>query len=227
MTLSVFKKTFSNASAILCIMACITDVVLIYVFGKQIPGYNQLTSTLSSLGISGSPVAREVTVWSVTLGLVFIFFAFGFLRVFKKHGKEARLAFLLIVFYALGEGIASGIFRADRIDGKLTNLAYLHDFLGGIGVVSLLLLPYVMQKIFTRFSFPLFNRYSRMAWLVGVIATTLFSFRLEYFAGTFLYTYSGLWQRIFLVDYYIYFIVIAGMVIRENSTVEPKSIKNR
>jgi hypothetical protein len=226
MTQSVFKKTFSNAAAMLCIAACIADVVLIYIFGNQIPGYNQLTSTLSSLGISTSPVAREVTVWSVTLGLIFIVFAYGFLQVFRKYGKETRMVFWLILLYGMGENIASGIFRADRINGELTNLAILHDLLGGIGVIALLLLPLVMQRIFTQFSFPLFYRYSRMAWLVGIIAIVLFSFRLNYFTGSFLHTYSGVWQRIFLINYYIYFTVMAAMVIRENNSLQTKMHKN-
>jgi len=219
---SSLKKSVSYASAILCIAACFTDLVLIYIFGNQIPGFNQLTSTLSSLGLSTSPVASEVTVWSVILGLILIFFAFGFRMVFQKYGKETVVAFWLILFYALGEDIASGVFRADSINGKLTTLAYLHDILGGIGVTSLLILPYVMQKIFTKFSYPLFNRYSRIAWLVGITTTIFFSFRLEYFSGTFLYTYSGLWQRIFLVDYYIYFVVIAFMIMKEADLIRLK-----
>lgn len=222
MTHSSFNKSLIYTSAILCIAACFTDLVLIYIFGNQIPGFNQLTSTLSSLGISTSPVAGEVTVWSIILGIIFIFFAFGFRMVFQKFGQEAIVASWLIIFYALGEDIASGVFRADSINGKLTTLAYLHDVLGGIGVASLLILPYVMQKIFTRFSYPLFNRYSHMAWLVGIIATIFFSFRLEYFSGTFLYTYSGLWQRIFLVDYYIYFVVIAFMIMTEADYIHSK-----
>jgi hypothetical protein len=219
---SSFKKFFSYASAILCIAACFTDLVLIYIFGNQIPGFNQLTSTLSSLGISTSPVADEVTVWSIIMGLLLILFAFGFRIVFQKSGKETVYVFWLILFYALGENIASGVFRADSINGKLTTLAYIHDVLGGIGVTALLLLPFVIQKIFTKFSFPLFNRYSRIAWLVGIIATIFFSFRLEYFAGTFLYNYSGLWQRIFLIDYYIYFIVIAFMIMKEADYIHSK-----
>lgn len=219
---SSFNKNITFASAILCIIGCFTDLVLIFIFGNQIPGFNQLTSTLSSLGISTSPVAGEVTVWSVILGIIFIFYAIGFRLAFQKFGKAVVVATWLIIFYALGENIASGIFRADSINGKLTTLAYLHDVLGGIGVASLLILPYVMQKIFTRFSYPLFNRYSRLAWLVGIIATIFFSFRLEYFSGTFLYTYSGLWQRIFLVDYYIYFVVIAFMIMRETDLKSSK-----
>ena len=70
----LIRKILIYSSAILCMGGCIADLVLIYIFGKQIPGYNQLSHTLSSLGISSSPVAHEVTIWLVVLGFIFIFF---------------------------------------------------------------------------------------------------------------------------------------------------------
>lgn len=73
---STFSRTMILAAAILCMAACITDLSLIYWFGKQVSGYSHLTNTLSSLGISSSPVAGAVTVWSVILGVIFIFFGF-------------------------------------------------------------------------------------------------------------------------------------------------------
>jgi len=222
---SSFRRIISYSSAILCITACIADLVLIYIFGKQIPGFNQLKGTLSSLGVSTSPVAGAVTIWAVTLGIIFIFFAFGFSETFRTYGKQINKASWLIVLYGLGENVASGIFRADEVNGKLTNLAYLHDFLGGIGVVSILLLPFVMRKIFSAYSFPIFFRYTGIVSAVGLISTFLFSFRLEYFAGSFLYNYSGLWQRIFLVNYYAYFIVIAVMMIQKINRL--RQIRNK
>lgn len=223
MVYSSLKRFVLLASAILCIATCAADLVLILIFGNQIPGYNQLTQTLSSLGESSSPVACEVTIWSVILGLIFIFFAFGFREVFRMHGKETRRAFWLIILYGLGEGIASGIFRADRINGRLTDIAILHDLLGGIGVAALLVLPYILRKIFTRYSFPLFFRFSMMVWITGIISILLFSLRIRYFENTFPFTYSGLWQRIFLFNYYIYFSVIAFMVIKEINQTHLKS----
>lgn len=212
---SSFRRIISYSAAILCITSCIADLVLIYIFGKQIPGFNQLKNTLSSLGVSTSPVAGAVTIWSVSLGIILVFFAFGFRLTFHTYGKQINKASWLIVLYGLGEGVASGIFRADRINGELTNIAYLHDFLGGIGVVALLLLPFIMRKIFSAFSFPIFFRFSGIVSAVGLLSTILFSFRLEYFAGSFLYNYSGLWQRIFLINYYAYFIVIAIMMVQK------------
>jgi hypothetical protein len=212
---SSFKRALCYTSALLCITACIADVSLIFIFGNQIPGYNQLTSTLSALGVSTSPVAMQVTLWSVALGGTFVFFGWGFRETFNAYGKQIHKAFWLILLYGLGEGVASGLFRADSIDGKLTNLAILHDLLGGVGVTALLLLPFAMRRIFSKHSFHKFFRFSGLVAAVGFISTLLFSFRLEYFSSSFLYKYSGLWQRIFLVNYYIYFIVIALLMIRK------------
>ena len=209
----LIRKILIYSSAILCMGGCIADLVLIYIFGKQIPGYNQLSHTLSSLGISSSPVAHEVTIWLVVLGFIFIFFAFGFLYLFRTQDKDVKKAFWLILLYSLGECIASGVFRADRVNGELTGMAILHDLLGGIGIVALLLLPLVMRNIFSAFRYPLFFRLSGIVFTAGVLFTILFLFRITYFANTVLHDYAGLWQRLFLVDYYAYFIVIAAMMI--------------
>lgn len=211
----LFRKILIYGSAILCIVGCIADLALIYIFGKQIPGYNQLSHTLSSLGSSSSPVAHEVTMWLVLLGFIFILFAFGFLYLFKAQGKSVKNAFWLILLYSLGECFASGIFRADRVNGELTDMAILHDLLGGIGIVALLLLPLVMRNIFDAFHNPLFFRLSGIVFAAGILFTVLFLFRMAYFANTVLHDFAGLWQRLFLVNYYIYFIVIAAMMIEK------------
>ncbi len=212
---SSVKKSLIAASGILTIAACIADMAMIYAFGKQIPGYNQLTDSLSSLGISESPVASQVCVWSVTLGIVFILFAIGFRSVFSGYGKNARIASWLIILYGLGECVASGVFRADTINGQLTSQALVHDLLGGIGVTALILLPLVLMRIFTRELSPAFYRFSQIAFVIGLTSTLLFAFRINYFRDTFLHIYSGVWQRIFLVNFYAYFITLAIIMINK------------
>lgn len=211
---SFSKKTLLFLSAFICIAGCIVDVVLVYVFGNQIPGYNQLTNTMSSLGESLSPVSGAVTLWSSILGFIFIFFGIGFRAVFKAYGKATLTASLLIIFYGIGEGIASGVFKADHINGALTAAAIVHDLLGGIGVIAAMILPLVMMKIFNRKSSPLFFRFSAIIWSIGLIAMLLFSLRFATFEDSPIKIYKGLWQRIFLVDYYIYFAWIAIMMIK-------------
>jgi hypothetical protein len=220
-----YKRAIIYTSAILCIIVCIADLVLIYILGNQIPGYNQLTSSISALSVSSSPVSESASLWSVLLGVVFVVFGFGFRAVFREYGRNVQKAYWLILIYGLGEGVASGAFRADEINGVLTRLALVHDLLGGIGVTALLLLPLVLRKIFTSESFPHFFRFSGIVGLIGLGSIILFSFRINYFENTFLYTYSGIWQRIFLINYYVYFTVIAIMMIQKVNRL--RQIRNK
>lgn len=213
--LNMFSKKVSLFIAVALVVGCLADLVMLYFFGKQIPGYNQFTSTISSLGESSSPVAGAVTAWSVTLGIIFIFFGFAFRSVYYEYGIPTRFASLLLIIYGIGENIASGVFKPDHINGALTFMAVLHGILGGIGVISALLLPFIMMKLFTRNSFPVFYVFSFFVLLTGLVSILLFSFRVVYFENSFVNTYKGLWQRIFLIDYYIYFAAIAFMMIKK------------
>jgi hypothetical protein len=186
----------------------------IYIFGKQIQGYSQLSCTISSLGESSSPISGTVTIWSVFLGTIIILFGFCFREVFLKYGKVTNRVFLLIVLYGFGENIASGIFKADYINGSVTVMAIVHNLLGGIGVVALLLLSLMMTKIFTRESSPGFFIFSLIVFSIGIISILLFSLRILNLEMRFINSYKGLWQRIFLVNFYIYFIAIAIKMIR-------------
>ncbi len=210
-----FKKISLVSAGLLFIAACITDLALLYYGGKQIPGYNQLTSSISVLGASGSPVSRLMSVWSVILGIFFVLFGIEFRVVFDSSPKEVRQASFLIILYGLGEGVASGIFKFDHVVGTFNLSALVHNILGGIGVISLLLLPFVMKKIFSVASYPTFHHISNLIWLIGIVAILFFTFRIDYFNNTFLNTYKGLWQRIFLVNYYVYFCVISILMIQK------------
>jgi len=203
--------------SVLLIFGCITDLVLLYLFGRQIPGYSQISGTISSLGESASTVSGLVTIWSVILGVIIIVFGFAFKMFFYASGKEIWKASLLIIIYGFGENVASGIFRADHINGTLTTMAIIHNIFGGLGMIAAILLPLVMMKIFSREMYPAFFRLSRIVFAAGLISILLFSLRTLYLQGSFLSTYKGLWQRIFLIDYYIYFITIAFMIIKNNN----------
>lgn len=210
-----FKNIFLKLIPWICILACIADFSLLFVFGNQIPGYNQLTDSISTLGRSSSPVVFAVMIWSVFLGIVFIAFGFGFREIFDKSKKTTRNVFWLIGLYGFGEGIISGIFKNDTINGDLTTSAYIHEIIGGIGVVAILLLPLAMNQMFTKEDSPKFFHFSRVVFLIGIVSVLLFSFRIEYFNDTFLNTYSGIWQRIFIINTYCYFMVIALLMVKK------------
>lgn len=203
-------------SAIACIIACIGEFVALFVLGLYYPGFNHLEDTMSSLGASVSPVAGIISFWWIIMGVFLIFFATGLKKAFPLNKKYTITASMLIILYALGEGIGSGTFRADHIETGLTNSAIVHDILGAIGVTAILLLPLPMQKVITKIENPLFVRISKFVFVTGIATVFLFLFRYSSDDTNFLAHYKGLWQRLFMLNTYMYLTIIAVLMIKKD-----------
>jgi hypothetical protein len=169
------------------------------------------------MGASHRPVSDEISAWWVIMGVLFIFFATGFKKAFAERASLARNASWLIMLYGAGEGIGSGAFKANLLAGGLTNSAIVHDLLGGIGVTAILLFPLFMQKLITKNEHAVFYRMSTVVFITGIVTVFLFLFRFSSNENSFLAVYKGLWQRLFMLNTYIYFTVIAIMMIKKQS----------
>lgn len=199
-------------AALLCIVACIADFIILFVLGNYYPGYSQLKNTMSSLAASVSPVSNMLSLWWVVLGFVFIFFGFHFKKAFDHPNKNVKIASWLIILYGLGEGIGSGLFKADITAGKMTNSFLIHDFVGGIGIVAALLLPLFMRKIVSLKNNSFFNSFSWIVFIVSCITIMLFTIRFSSEENSLIRLYRGLWQRLFLFNFYVYLITISVII---------------
>ena len=205
-----------------CIAACVGEFVTIFLFGHFYPGYSQLEDTMSKLGASASPVSAEVSTWWIIMGILMILFGIALQKAFRSRGVKAKMASLLIILYGVGEGLGSGIFKADRFPNELTTSALIHDVLGGIGVLAVLIFPLVMQKLITKTEKPKFHLISKIAFVLGIVTIALFLFRYSYNTDSFLATYTGLWQRLFMLNTYVYFTMVAAIVIRRGKRIPGK-----
>jgi len=203
------------ASSVACIIVCIGEFAAIFVFGSYYPGYSQLKDTMSLLGSSISPVSAEISTWWALAGILLMFFGTGFRKAFLEKGRYSKLASWLIILYGFGEGIGSGIFKSDRIANELTTSAFIHDAFGGIGVASILLFPFIMQKVFSKNEKPVFYRISQIVFVTGLITILLFLFRLLPDENNFFSIYKGLWQRLFMLNTYFYLTFIAILMIKK------------
>ena len=209
-----FKANYIMTSSIACFIVCSGEFIVLFVFGAFYPGYNHLKDTMSLLGSSWSPVSDETSLWWIIAGVLLIFFASGFKKAFSTKGKFARIGSLLIVLYGLGEGIGSGVFKADRILGKLSVSAIIHDILGGIGVAAILILPLIMQKVVTKKENTAFYRMSKIIFITGIVTVLLFLFRYSANQNNFFSVNKGLWQRLFMLNTYVYLVTIAIIMIK-------------
>jgi hypothetical protein len=149
-------------------------------------------------------------------------FAIGFRTAYSSADRYVKIAFWLLILYGLGEGMGSGLFKADEINNSYTLSFIIHDILGGAGVTAILLLTLIVPKIDEFSSSQGFQIFSRIILILGILFLVLFTQR---FIGSKnvisheVAKYTGLWQRLLILDYYIYLIVIASKMVKRTVNV--------
>jgi hypothetical protein len=214
------KKLFIIISCIACIVACVGDFAVMYIYDGYYPGYSQIFNSISSLGASDSPVSFQISTWWVILGFLMILFALGFRMAFSENNKYIIIASWLIIIYGLGEGMGSGFFKADYVNNVITTSGKIHDILGGIGIFAVFIFILVTQKIFTKAFYPRLYQLSWIIFISGILILVLFSFRFFNSENNIIGLYKGLWQRLLVLDLYIYFLVIAFLMFKRLSVIK-------
>jgi Protein of unknown function (DUF998) len=205
---------FIVIAAACCLVACVGDFAVTSIIGYYYKGYNFLTQSQSYLGTSNSPVATYMNTWGVIFSLLFLIYAYALKRTIFKHGFWQHLAVWLIVIYGVGEGAGSGLFPYNHIGSELTLLGKLHSIFSAIGDIAMVLLPFVLTKVFSKQSFPRLHLHARFVGISGPVLIIIFLLARQHIVPL-----KGLWQRLFLLDYYSLLIVIAiDMLVSNNSS---------
>jgi len=207
---------YITLSALAGILAILIDIVSMFTYGFLRLGYNSMNETVSSLGSSGSLMSTQISAIWIIVGVLLILFGLGFRKAFSEKGRFAIGASWLIILYGFGEGIGSGIFRADRIANSPTILGVIHEILGSMGVIAILFLPLVMQKVITKKENPLLQIVSIIVFVLGAVFMVFFLFRFSTDGNNFFYLYKGLWQRLFILITSIYLLSIALLMIKKH-----------
>jgi len=183
--------------------------------GLHYPGYSHLHDTLSQMGSSISPVSSIMSVWWSILGFMFVLLGVSFYKSFNNSSKYIKLASWLFVFYGVGEGICSGVFPVNYNDSGFDFISMLHIILSGIGILAIMILPFVLQKIYIKKYFPLFYNYSFITVALGLVFIILFSLAKSIDnPENFLVQYKGLWQRALTINFYIYLTTLVVLMNR-------------
>ena len=183
-------------------------------FGSKFPGYNWRTQSLSYLGQSGSPIEQLVTIWGIFFSVIISLFVIAFYQVYKSN-KWVKFAALSLLIYGLGEGIGSGCFPIDPPDTMITLDGKLHNIFGGIGDTGIVLLPFFLMLMYPRKEN---GRLHIFLWTIVVVGMTMASFFLiakYYHHDNFALDYKGVWQRIYILNYYVMLLVISFKMLRE------------
>jgi hypothetical protein len=204
-----YKKYFIVVAALAGIAGCVIDFGGILVLGNRIEGYQQLKGTMSQMGIQSSPIAHEIAMCWVAMGALMMVFAAGIRIAWADMRKQAGLAALLLILYGFGEGMVSGLFPADKAGEPFTWVGIVHNAISGVGVTAILIFPLVMRRLA-----PGLKILSMIVFYIGAAGVVLFFIgRIISQPGHFLSVYKGSWQRLYVLNYYLYLTVIAVFMI--------------
>jgi hypothetical protein len=200
-----------GVTALTALLVC--EIFTNILFPIYYPGYNWKTQSISYLGQDKSPILQWVKIWSISFSVGYTIFAFAFYYTFKNKGWLIGLASLLLIIYGLGEGIGSGFFPVSTTETTATTNAFLHNFFGGLADISLFTFPVILLK-----TFPFSGHKNLWTWtLVTYCLSLLFCsfFLIAKYQGIqsgFL-LYKGLWQRMFVLCFYLYFFQVGRLMI--------------
>ena len=215
---------FARIAAIVSILGCIGDFVLIFILGSHYPGYSQLHNTLSELGAPQSPETRIISNWWIILGAIFVLFGISIRAGYIAIDNRISWIAWLIIIYALGECFGSGIIPIQRVNGQLTAMGKLHDALGGIGITAIMILPYVLIRLFPKSEFSAYNLFLWIILIGGPVFLILFSIaKILNNPDNFFVLYKGLWQRLLSLNYYFCLISVAGRILFSESPFVQKA----
>ena len=212
------KKIILVISFITCFIACAGDFVATYYFGSHYPGYNHLINTMSALGASASPVSAWMSGWWIIMGILFILVGIMIRITCSPEEKFFRIASWMMMLYGAGEGMGSGLFPANHIHNHLTLSGLLHNIIGGVGVIALLAMPIVLIYYYRKDKYPFMYWFSICITIAGLFTFLLFTLSKVITHSDTILIYRGLWQRLFVMIYYIYLIILTyKMIPHKNS----------
>ena len=188
------KKVYLHRILSFCgMLAPPTIVIFIIVAGLFIPGYNQLTESISSLSGQESPRPEIMTAGFIAYGVLIIGFSCGlYLRL--QRGIKARVIWLTLTLYGVGMILASVFQDSPGTASDITNVeGTLHNITITTAFFSLLIGMWVFARsVYNKPSWFGFTWFTIVAAVLGLAMSIIFLVQSHI-------PYSGLLQRIFYI----------------------------
>lgn len=194
------KNSFSNILPFLLF----ADLIIPFLLAPTYKGYDHLTQVMSVLGNSKAPLHLIYNIWLVVFGVAILISTLQLYPVIAQVSNPISIMlFSVIVIYALGGCILSGIFSVGETKSLETLSAKIHGYGSVIGFLLLTFAPLFVGLYFFKVS----------NGLLGILSLICFIFAIGFFAlfvmadkpnyrGTII-AFEGLWQRLSLLSMYL------------------------
>ncbi len=143
------KNSFSNILPFLLV----ADLIIPFLLAPTYRGYNHLTQVMSVLGNPKAPLHLIYNIWLVVFGVAILISILQFYPIIVQVSSVISIVlFSVIVIYAIGGCILSGIFPVGETKSLETVSAKIHGYGSVIGFLLLTLAPLLIGMYFFKIS---------------------------------------------------------------------------
>ncbi|MHA1417957.1 MAG: DUF998 domain-containing protein [Candidatus Heimdallarchaeaceae archaeon] len=197
-------EVFILISAILAIFAFLGDFIITSILGHFQENYSHIEDTMSELGNKESRFKNILSIWWFIWGVILMIFSIGLLCAILPYFAYMLPISIAIFIFGFGAGCVAGLFPEDSKGIEESVSGKIHGIFGGLGFLALLTTPICFVVMGGG---DWFGVISIIVLILGIGFFTLFMLSKNPKIGK-----SGLWQRLFLFNYYLYMIVIAVVI---------------
>lgn len=196
----MMKNSLSNILPFLLI----ADLIIPFLLAPTYKGYNHLTQVMSVLGNSKAPLHLIYNIWLVVFGIAILI---STLQLYPNIAKVSSIISIVlssvIIIYAIGGCILSGIFSVGETKSLETLSAKIHGYGSVIGFLLLTFAPLFIGLYFYKISNGLLGTLSLVCFILAIAFFALFVMADKpTYKGT-IVALEGLWQRLSLLSMYL------------------------
>ena len=179
------------------------DLIIPFLLAPTYKGYSHLTQVMSVLGNSKAPLHLVYNIWLIVFGVAILISTLQLYPfVAQVSNSISTMLFSVIVIYALGGCILSGIFSVEETKSLETLSAKIHGYGSVIGFLLLTLAPLLIGMYFFKISDGLLGVFSLICFILAIVFFALFVMADKpNYKGTVI-AFEGLWQRLSLLFMY-------------------------
>ncbi len=182
---------------------CAGEILVPYFLGKRIQNYSSLHTVMSAVGAKENGILSILyRSWLIIFG-TFTSILFYQLRGMYDYGSY-KASIIIVICFALLGCVLCGIFPSEMTKDFSSTSAKIHAVAVVIAFFALMFVPLLLRKIYIINNNRIGNIMSIIAFLISIAIFILqvVSER-ERFSTTFI-GYTGLWQRLYLINLYFY-----------------------
>ncbi|BDF70184.1 membrane protein [Oscillospiraceae bacterium] len=208
---NVTKDFFTtNISYIFLLVATIGDLLIPFLLAPFSGKYNHLTMVMSLLGNRNQNCHSIYNLWLVLAGMMFVI---GGIKLFVDYTKKSLALsiclLLVILVYAIGACILSGIFSVGETKEMLTIPEKIHGYGSVLGFLLLTFAPLLIALLSFQIKDFVIGAISIIFFILSAIFFTLFVMADKESSARTIISFEGLWQRLSLLCMYAPIIVIS------------------